>query len=212
MGDLWHPEVPDAFIDEVFATMAQAERHKFLVLTKRAERMYSYLSSQTRRVDVALTIQIRARTGENSLVPWPLPNVWLGVTAENQRMADERIPLLLKTPAAHHWVSLEPMLGPVDLAHIPLSGETGLDTLRGLGYHHEPGVGTNRWPHLDWVVVGGESGPGHRPMDLQWAADIYAQCRAANVPCYFKQRAASRPGQPSGVAALDTAKELPWTR
>ncbi len=192
MGDLFHEAVSDRFITQVLDAFEEAPQHTYLFLTKRAERM--------RRL---FTVWWRART--------PAPNVWLGVTAENQRMADERIPLLLDTPAAHRWVSLEPLLGPVDLAHIPLSTEVGIDTLRGLGYHHEYGVGANRHERLDWIVAGGESGPGYRPMELDWAKDIADQCTAARVPFYMKQVAASRPSQPSGVPMLDIAKELPWT-
>jgi protein gp37 len=183
MGDLFHEQVPDEFLSRVWGTMADAERHTFLILTKRPERMRAFL----------LNDDLHRQPYWDYHGIMPLPNVWLGVTAENQRMADERIPLLLDTPGKH-WVSLEPLLGPVDLC--------------GLGVccsEHLPA-------QLDGVVVGGESGPGYRRMDLQWAADIYAQCREANVPVYFKQIAAPRPGQPSGVAALDGAKELPWTR
>jgi protein gp37 len=205
MGDLFWEHVPTDFVVRVFEIMAMASRHTFLLLTKRPERMR----------------RILAHGFDPALQPWPLPNVWLGVTAENQRMADERIPLLLDTPG-NHWVSLEPLLGPVDLTRI--MGNLGdrvdlrIDTLLGRSTGAWHGRETAVFlldpknPRLDWVVVGGESGPGHRPMPLEWAADIYDQCRAANVPYYFKQRAASRPGQPSGVAALDGAKELPWTR
>jgi protein gp37 len=160
-GDLFHEQVPDEFIHDVWNVMTLADRHTFLVLTKRIERA-------------------------QRMIVGGLDNVWLGVTAENQHWADVRIPLLLDTPGKH-WISLEPLLSPIDLS--PKQQGT-----------------------ISLCVVGGESGPGHRRMDLQWAADIYAQCRAANVPFYFKQIAASRSGQPSGVAVLDASKELPWTR
>jgi protein gp37 len=177
MGDLFHEQVPDSFIDEVVAVMTATKRHTFLVLTKRAERMRAYFEG-----------------GWGLKCMWPAPNVWLGVTAENQRMADERIPLLLDTPGKH-WVSLEPLLGAVDIDEWIPCGDPQCE---------------EEMNFLDWVVVGGESGPGHRPMPLEWATDIQAQCEAAGTPFYFKQIAASRPGQPSGVAALDAAKAVPW--
>ena len=100
---------------------------------------------------------------------WPLPNVWLGVSCENQARADERIPLLLDTPAAHRWVSLEPLLEAVDLVWKGSPTSSGwLDS-------------------IDWCVIGGESGPHARPCDLGWIRDIRDQCKAAGVPCYIKQ-------------------------
>jgi protein gp37 len=187
MGDLFHEQVPDEFLSRVWGTMADAERHTFLILTKRPERMRAFL----------LNDDLHRQPYWDYHGIMPLRNVWLGVTAENQRMADERIPLLLDTHAAHRWASLEPLLSAVDLA-----GYLGMRQI--VSGVHSPG--------LDWVIVGGESGPGHRPMELEWAAALYDQCRAAHVPYYFKQRAASRPGQPARVGALDGAKELPWTR
>jgi protein gp37 len=214
MGDLFHEQVPDEFISWVFAVAAMAPQHRFLVLTKRAERMHQYLSLMATNPDAyvwawaheATNIFLDGAPAPSPLEEWPLPNVWLGVTAENQHMADERIPLLLKTPAAHRWASLEPLLGPVDL-HAALWGICPVHDGPSLACNHGQCPATNR---LDGVVVGGESGPGHRPMELDWAATIYDQCRAAHVPYYFKQRAASRPGQPARVGALDSAKALPW--
>ncbi len=189
-SDLFHEQVPAAFIDEVFTTMALAERHTFLLLTKRAARMHDYLDDETRRVQLAIQIAIKMRTGEHALVPWPLPNVFLGVTAENQRMADERIPLLLDTPAAHRWASLEPLLGPVDLraylgAPVKLCGPA--PRLEGIQYPFPEA-------YIEEVVVGGEAGPGYRPMDLAWVQNIKAQCDAAGVAWYGKQQAGPREG------------------
>jgi protein gp37 len=109
-------------------------------------------------------------------IPWPLPNVWLGVSVENQHFADERIPLLLQTPAAVRFISAEPLLGPIELErggfalHRPVKSPSG-----------------TRWPGLDWVIVGGESGSKARPFDLAWARSIVAQCKAAGVPVFVKQ-------------------------
>jgi protein gp37 len=174
MSDLFHEDVPDAFIDRVFAVMALAPQHTFQILTKRAERMREYMSGRrTRRGDRAVRPhERRAPRIAKGSYSWPLPNVWLGVSVENQHFADERIPLLLQTPAAVRFISAEPLLGPVDLAH-------WLDDIPS---------GSRR---LDWVIVGGESGPGARPFDLAWARSIVQQCQAAGVPVFVKQLGAS---------------------
>jgi protein gp37 len=142
-------------------------------------------------------------------VAWPLPNVWLGVTAETQRWADERIPPLLGTPGKH-WVSLEPLLGPINLRRIGQPAYLRRNALSGM-LESSSGAAVMRdsRPALDWVVIGGESGPKHRPMELEWAEDILSQCCDAGVPAYFKQAAANKPGQPSGIPLLDTIKQLP---
>jgi protein gp37 len=147
MGDLFHEKVPGDFIHEVWDRMQSNQRHTFLVLTKRAERMKEFLKSA-----------------------WgypPVRNVWLGVTAENQEMADLRIPYLSQTPAAVRWVSVEPMLSGIDV---------------------RPYLGPVRqWEKLDWVVIGAESGPNARLMKGQWAKDLISQCDEAQVPVFVKQ-------------------------
>lgn len=153
MSDLFHQDIHDDFIGMVFRTMARAPQHTFQVLTKRAERMQHLLTHP----------KTRGFVGD---APWPLPNVWIGVSVEDQATADKRIPLLLDTPAAVRWISAEPLLAPIDLA------EHGL--------HGGPG-------QLDWVVVGGESGPKARPMHPEWARGLRDQCSAAGVPFLFKQ-------------------------
>jgi protein gp37 len=151
MSDLFHEDVPDEFIQGVFRTMAHATQHTFQILTKRPERMRRYVLS-TRNPAV-----IR------------LPNVWLGVSVENQPTADERIPILLNTPAAMRFLSVEPMLERIDLQLEPRGGDA-------IGHHS-----------IDWVIVGGESGPNARPCNLNWLLDIVRQCKAAGVPCFVKQ-------------------------
>ncbi len=131
---------------------------------------------------------------------WPLPNVWLGVTAEDQTRADERIPHLLSTPAAVRFVSVEPMLGPVHLGYIGWpngSGlkRTGLSALTGIKYID--GEYKGRVPKLDWVICGGESGPKARPMHPDWARSLRDQCAAAGVPFFFKQWGEWAPGDMS---------------
>lgn len=171
MSDLFHEDVPDGFITLVFAAMAQAPWHTFQVLTKRPERALALLPG----LHLPMTRQFRNFVDyEKPVGPWPLPHVWLGVSVEDQDTADERIPLLLQTPAAQHIVSLEPMLGAVDLSGY-LPGMTWFN-------HDEP-----MDKPLDWVIVGGESGPKARPMHPEWARTVRDQCVDADVPFFFKQ-------------------------
>lgn len=188
MSDLFHKDVPTEFIAEVFAVMAFAERHTFQVLTKRHARMRSLLSDDGFREDVVARARQREqfmRTGSgaavmaqlDSLRMWPLPNVWVGVSVENQHWADIRIPALLDTPAAVRWISAEPLLGPIDLRNVaddPQRPMPGWDALVS-------------FPHLDWVVVGGESGPGARPMHPDWVRQLRDDCASTGVPFLFKQ-------------------------
>lgn len=162
LGDLFHAKVPDEFVVEVFVRMWWAPEHTFQVLTKRHRRLGSLvprIADHLRHIEADLA-QVDCPTP----LTWPLPNVWLGVSAETQQWADIRIPALLTTPAALRWVSCEPLLGPVDLRPWLTS----------------PGG-------VDWVVVGGESGPGARPLDLAWLADLIDQCATTGVPVFVKQ-------------------------
>jgi protein gp37 len=169
MGDLFHESVPDAWIDRVFAAMALCPQHTFLVLTKRSARMRAYIDA--------------AAHGERD--QWPLANVWLGVSAEDQQRADERIPDLLATPAAKRFVSCEPLLGPISLRWLAAFPENAPTTAM------KPGAaGTNELDglrRLDWIIAGGESGPGARPLHPDWARGLRDQCVAARVPFFFKQ-------------------------
>ena len=185
LSDLFHDDVPDAFIERVFSVMALAERHTFQVLTKRPARMRAWF--QARRFDVKGYAILQSESGECVYAhPWPLPNVWLGVSVENQHFADERIPLLLQTPAAVRFISAEPLLGPIDLTHLPLPGHPAdFDALR--CYDDERDEPLFRGACLDWVIVGGESGPGARTFDAGWARSIVGQCRGAGVPVFVKQ-------------------------
>jgi protein gp37 len=155
MSDLFHELVPPEYIDQVFAVMARAPQHTFQVLTKRPERMPGYLVGDgiTRRPWIALAAQM------NIDDRWPLPNVWLGTSIENDRFVGRADPLR-ETPAAVRFLSLEPLLGP--LPSLDLTG-------------------------IDWVIVGGESGPEHRPIRVEWVRDLRDRCNAAGVAFFFKQ-------------------------
>lgn len=177
MSDLFHEDVPVPFIDQVFAVMAIAKQHTFIILTKRPENMAAYLNLSRTWMAVNAELWKRCHPVIKGGSPLKLPNVYLGVSVEDQKTADQRIPLLLKTPAAIRFVSYEPALGPVDFRRHLVEDFTG-DLLNGPAQH---------WPGLDWVIVGGESGPKARPMHPGWARNVRDQCQAANVPFFFKQ-------------------------
>lgn len=159
-GDLFHENVPDEWIDQVFAVMALSPQHTFQVLTKRPERMRSYFANDPRDAINSHCRRLARWDDMPEWAQWPTQNVWLGTSVEDQNTADARIPALLDTPASIRWISYEPALGPVNL--------TSLDV-------------------LDWVVMGGESGRQARPMHPDWVRSIRDQCKAAGVPFLFKQ-------------------------
>ena len=204
MSDLFHEDVPDEFIDQVFAVMALCPQHTFQVLTKRAERMRRYLTATKVLIEIdSVSMLMLSKQTEQTVVnlprrDWPLPNVWLGVSCEDQATADERIPVLLDTPAAVRFVSAEPLLAPVDLTPLLQIGTRG-------------GDGIVR-PDLSWLIVGGESGPGARPCDVAWIRSIVAQCKAAGTA--FVKQLGARPiwngcagpdeHWPAGTARVDS--------
>lgn len=174
LSDLFHADVPDDYIAQTFAVMALATQHQFQVLTKRPGPMRSLLSSEAFRDRVDAAMVARGACVETHDVGWPLPNVWGGTSVEDQRWADIRIPLLLDTPLAVRFISAEPLLGPVSL-HRYLSRAWG------------EGAWNTRDVALDWVIVGGESGRGARPMELTWVDDLAHQCREAGTAFFMKQ-------------------------
>lgn len=196
MGDLFHEDVPDEWIDRVFAVMALCPQHRFQVLTKRPGRAHDYIDGlslvggEAARAN-AIRRQMQAGDGWIHRVAWPLPNVWLGVSAEDQSRADERIPHLLATPAAVRFVSAEPLLGPVRLDQVvnqlnDAEGQPWLEALRGYAWDDD-GDSCPTGKRLDWVIAGGESGPSARPMHPDWARSLRNQCQAAGVAFFFKQ-------------------------
>jgi protein gp37 len=172
MSDLFHKDVPMSIITYVLRMARSCEGHTFMILTKRPARMKEAIREMV------------------SWGMWPVPNIWLGVTAENQEQADKRIPILLDTPAAVRFVSVEPMLGPVDLCNFfTLSGcrincPDDYDICRLHSFECKYSHTSTR---LDWVICGGESGPGARPMHPDWARALRDQCQGAGIPFFFKQ-------------------------
>ncbi len=197
-SDLFHESVPDEWIDKVFAIMALAPQHVFQVLTKRPERMREYLmglepNKAGSRWYNAIKGMFRykgstGQLGPDDTIPTHLGpvlnNVWLGVSVEDQKAADERIPLLLQTPAAVRWISAEPLLGAIDLLRIKLPDGYGRSAISAL---HDWYLTPSYKVMLDWIVVGGESGPNARPMHTDWARSLRDQCASAGVPFLFKQ-------------------------
>lgn len=202
MSDLFHEKVRNEWIDRIFAVMAQSPTHTFQVLTKRPERMRAYFAiDRDELIDRIDDAAGSFGACHANIARWPLPNVWLGVSVEDQATADARIPLLLQTPAAVRWVSYEPALGSVDFVR---GGFSFLDRLKSpTGKRHEK---------LDWLVVGGESGPGARPFDLAWARQAVAQGEARGVPVFVKQLGAHPvvEGRPWGQASRKGDDPTEW--
>lgn len=171
-SDLFGEFAPDQLIDQAFAIMALCPQHTFQVLTKRADRMFEYISARPESMEIyrlAMGTHIltgrKGRFGERHR--FPLPNVWLGVSVEDQTNADNRIPYLLRTPAAKKFISYEPALGPLNLQNHPMfwSGNS----------------------KLDWVIAGCESGSGARPMKMDWTRSIRDQCQDSGAAFFLKQ-------------------------
>ena len=219
-GDLFHENVPDEWIDQVFDVMEKADRHVFQVLTKRADRMHDYLSVRWRLPDdLAQDIAPLYGLPRDAHLYQAKTHIWLGVSAEDQTRASDRIPVLLATPAAIRFASIEPMLGPMDLRRLNewtddfadcghpepqwagAVDTTFLDGLTGRWDTHvvrdnevlatrADGVDTGLCDMergLDWVILGGESGLGARPMHPDWVRSLRDQCAVAGVPFFFKQ-------------------------
>ena len=245
MTDLFHEDVKDEWLDEIFGMMlaqhvfTNGANHTFMVLTKRPERMKEYFSKEPKELLKRWALAAPVRTdnedilfaelvesechrdwdeaGRNSkgseAVPWgycerlfPLPNLWLGVTAENQEQADKRIPTLLETEAAYRFVSVEPMLGPVNLD---------------FDVYWLPQCDSDEdWPiqvlnALNWVICGGESGRGARPMSIDWVRDLKEQCNGYSTPFFFKQwgehdSTGKRVGKNVAGRLLDGEEVMEW--
>jgi protein gp37 len=199
MSDAFHVDIPRSFLDRMFAVMALCPQHTFQVLTKRPQRAFSYLTKpdtldrildagsrywpMVKGRETVAPIVRRDESGRPIL--WPLPNVWLGTSVEDNRVR-HRIAALRRAPAAVHFLSCEPLIGPLDLAD---------------GY----------LDHIEWVIAGGESGHGYRPLNLDWARRIRDDCARARVPYLFKQVGGLTPK--SGGRLLDgrTWDEFPAT-
>jgi len=199
MGDLYHPDITDEQIARVYETMWMVNRHTYVVLTKRPQRLVY----------------------EGPPPSTTMNHVWWGVTVCTQAEADEKIPILLSIPAAHRWISIEPMLGPIDLEpflflHGPSTAGPWRDVLgrrRGGGGIGGQMISSRPSGDISWLVVGSESGPHRRPMEIEWAESVVDQCLKAGVPIFVKQIT-----MPNGKVSTDPSewpeslrvRQLPW--
>lgn len=201
MTDLFHEEVPFEAIDKIMAVIALCPQHTFQLLTKRADRMYEYFTCDRDEVDSFSKIMtlidiyiedvpkehqskydiLQSKAHESIAKFGYLPNLWNGVSIENQEQADKRIPYLLETPAKVRFLSIEPLLGSIDLNRGTLNVLKKIPPPTIEGFVNSP-IST-----IDWVIVGGESGHHARPMHPDWVRSIKNQCQEAGVPFFFKQ-------------------------
>lgn len=204
MTDLFGHFVTDEMLDRIFAVMALCLQHTFRVLTKRAGRMQTYMANPEREArwmtavadlfEIAPSLMDRPFPIMGRRDPWlPLPNVWLGVSAEDQATFDERVGILADVPAAIRFVSAEPLLGPIDIGNA--FDSAGSDP-----------AAEERLP-VDWLIAGGESGPGARPMHPDWARSLRDQCARAGVAFFFKQWGEHEPTQ-----LIADGRPEPWRR
>lgn len=218
MSDLFHEAMPFEEVAALFGIMAGSPRHTFQVLTKRPKRAQAFFKWLEREVfeghtqyDVCRTYAAR-RVGSMLAsrmpndCPWPAPNIWLGASIEDQATAVERITPLLSTPAALLWLSYEPALGPVDFEDVLRWVAFPLSVFKGGGQRTE-----TPWK-IDWVVVGGESGPGARPFHVEWARQTIRQARPHGTPVFVKQLGAAPylDGEPMKLAAKKGDEPEEW--
>lgn len=187
-GDIFHEAVPDDFLDEIFATAAMTPQHIYQVLTKRGPRMQKYMADPATPRRINGVMMGRDATPIAASL-WPLPNVWMGVSTEDQKRFNERWPYLRDTPAAVRFISYEPALGPLSLTDV-CDGAYFEDVLAGIRYHDAPaGVrsATMQIPHLDWGIGGLESGGKARQGDVQWLHSFVREFERAGRACFIKQ-------------------------
>lgn len=197
MTDMFHETIPDSYLEQVFGVLAATPHLTYQILTKRPERMRDFITSHTHEACVAAMIAagidqgMPKRAYHNYIErvgagwPWPLPNVWLGTSVEDQQAADLRIPLLLQTPATVRFLSCEPLLGPVDLRDVHYDDMVAINALTGEYGFPTPHAESGRRIH--WVIIGGESGKHARAMNPAWAESLVSQCREAGVAVFVKQ-------------------------
>jgi len=204
MGDLFHEDVPDEFLWDVLNVMIKSPQHTFILLTKRPGKMAWFFKLFYGKFDATCVA--------------PPANIWLGITAENQRCANERIPILVKTPAAVRFVSVEPMLGPVDPTMVPSENEkyplldalTGMRRRRVVGTYcsfDEDAYYAGETHGLDWVIAGFETGPKARRSDFVWAYFLRDKCAETGTPFFWKR---AGPGQktPADLLVRQWFKEM----
>lgn len=180
LADVFDNAVDPQWRADLFELIRATPNLDWLLLTKRIGNAEAMIRAALAHMDIGYSVPFAA---------WPWPNVWIGSTVVNQAEADRDIPKLLAVPAAKRFLSMEPLLGSVDLTHIEVwGGDAEIYPLKGTtDCVDDEGAPTDDVPALDWVIVGGESGPGARPMHPDWACSLRTQCLRANVPFLFKQ-------------------------
>lgn len=187
MSDLFHDDIPFEFVGQVLMSMALAPQHIYQVLTKRPARMAGFFQwvQDNKGYTGTKSPSLPRLTINNQ---WPLPNLWLGVSVENQYWADQRIPILLKIPAAVRFLSCEPLLGHINLRTY-LRDSMECNCQNPMGCDCDCGKSC-----IDWVIAGGESGPGFRPVNTDWLRSIRDECWSDDIPFFLKQGNGLRPG------------------
>ncbi len=174
MGDLFHKDVPYEFFAQIMEIVVRRPDHTFLFLTKRVKRMCQYIEF-----------------GKNEKFPeaWPPKNAWFGITVEDQTAADERIPYFLGGSMINRFISVEPMLSHISLTRIPLipGYQANINALGGFLYTDQEGIHEPNFPDIRWVIAGGETGSGARPLAGEWVTDIRDSCIENETPFFFKQ-------------------------
>ena len=199
MADLFHIDVHIEWLSKIFDVIKKCPQHTFIMLTKRPKRMDTFIVAWTG----GYHHKIKYADINDAPIYKPLPNLWLGVTVEDQKAADERIPILIHIPAAKRFVSVEPMLEYVDLEYISTGPSTYMDALGGYKIDNNlPGV-TSSIQGLDWVIVGAETGSNARYMNPNWATIVRSQCNDKEVPFFFKKMS-------GGVPIPDELKIREW--
>jgi protein gp37 len=213
MGDLFFSEVNNTWRDWIMAIMALKPEHTFMILTKRPDAMKRYFEASKedlveRWASATYEMGLSDKNDDADACycyvhnraekEWPFKNIWLGVTAEDQQRANERVPVLLSIPAAKRFVSVEPMLEKIDLVNV--FGD------------RSPVTGGQQLGYIDWVICGGESGPGARPMHPDWARFLQIQCKTATVPFFFKQWGEWLPSYDFGERLDKLIKNFPKSR
>lgn len=216
MSDLFHKDIPFEYIDMVFAVMKATPQHTYQVLTKRIDRALEYWNSKDlfKRLDAAYlkvmdkaspegihVISAAAYEQKNEIYGWPMRNLWMGTSVENQEAADARIPFLIQIPAHVRFLSCEPLLGPVNFSDWTYPKE-----LVGMPVeNYEGSESSNLKQGIDWLIAGGESGHHARPMHPDWARSLRDQCEDAGIPFFFKQWGGWREGFIGGTPIKNMA-------
>jgi protein gp37 len=193
MGDMFHPDVPFEFIDNILSVIASSKRHTYMILTKRPGRMVKYFKENRYLKIIQASKSIEVLFGDSldirKFPDFPWPHIYLGVTVVTQAEADVNIPILLQIPAACHFVSIEPMLETIDLKRVKWwpANEHYVDVLNRGYWHPSIGLVNHSDIHkIDWVIAGGETGAGARPIHPDWIMGLRDHCQQANTPFFFK--------------------------